>query len=260
MGADGAATLGVAGNIRTARQAVHKLRVVGDSLIIGTSGPMGLGQRFAAELERLHSTKDKLLRNTSPEFLMASLRLKFLEHIKPEFEAAILAKDVVGLNAAQSSAVSNTMVALPVGNRCCLFQFDHQAAPEMATKDLPFVALGSGQLIADPFLAFLRRVLWGHRGLATDQLPSLGDGIAAALWTLDHAIKTNPGGVAEPIQVAILRSEGGAMKARELSELELDEHLQAISAMEGGIRPAWEVLRGPGETGPPPKPVPTPAV
>jgi len=57
-------------------------------------------------------------------------------------------------------ALTTTLVALPLGHSTCLFQFDEQGAPEEATQELPFVSIGSGQPIADPFLAFLRRIFW----------------------------------------------------------------------------------------------------
>ena len=258
MAADGAATLGVPGQMNTAKQSVRKLSLIGDSIIIGAAGAVGLSQRFVAEMKRLHDSKDKVLRNTSPELFMSTVRLKFWEHVKAEIEAATTAKGLFG-PAAQVSAISQTMLALPIGNQCCLFQFDRQCAPEMATVDLPFIAIGGGQFIADPFLAFLRRALWGHRDTKPGPLPTLGDGIAAAVWTLDHAIKTNPGGVADPIQIALLSRQEGGFLARELSERQVDEHRQAADEMERRIRPIWESLRGRGESGPPPEPVPTPA-
>src|SRR5262245_30654943 len=71
---------------------------------------------------------------------------------------------LIGQEAAGLTALSKTMVALPIKRKLCLFQFDYSGAPEEATAELPFIALGSGQPIADPFLAFLKRILWkDHR-------------------------------------------------------------------------------------------------
>jgi hypothetical protein len=99
------------------------------------------------------------------------------------------------------------------------------------------------QQIADPFLAFLRRVLW------KDKSPSLGEGILATLWTLLHAIDTNPGGVADPIQLIILRREAKQYEARELSDSELGEHKQAVKELEVHLARQWERFKEPPAEG-----------
>lgn len=253
VGADGAATLGVPGQM-TVRQPVRKLSIIEDRIIIGTSGPVGLGQRLADELASIWKSRELL--SKSPEAAMGHLRVKFFNHISVEMQAASMARNVIG-SAANASAVSQTILALPIGKRLCLIQFDQQGAPELATTDLPFIAIGSGQPIADPFLAFLRRVLWRHGCKAADPLPQLGDGITGALWTLQHAILTNPGGVSDPIQMVILRKDGGDYSARELADAELAEHKQAIAALEGKIGDEWVRLREPPAAGDAPS-VPTP--
>jgi hypothetical protein len=72
-----------------------------------------------------------------------------------------------------------------------------QTSPEAASAHLPFVAIGSGQPIADP-LAVIRRLFW------PDKLPPTQQGVFAALWAVRHAIQTSHGGAAEAIQVAVL--------------------------------------------------------
>ena len=242
----------------TVRQPVRKLSIIEDKIIMGTSGPVGLGQRLADEMSAVW--RSQALLNKSPEAAMAHLRVEFFnKHISVEMQAASMARNVIGA-AAQASAVTQTVLALPLRKRLCLIQFDHQGAPELATTDLPFIAIGSGQPIADPFLAFLRRVLWRHHCKASDPLPQLGDGITGALWTLQHAILTNPGGVSDPIQVVILRRDGGDYSARELTDAELAEHKQAIAALEGKIGDEWVRLReAPAAGDAPPVPMPNDA-
>lgn len=241
VGADGAATFGVPGQFNTIRQPVRKLRILHNRIIIGTSGPVGIGQRLADEVDFLWSKRE--LTGKRPEEAMSILRRAFFEkHLGPELQAAGVAKAVIG-SAANASALSQSVLAMPLNGKLCLFQFDAQGAPEMATTDLPFVSIGSGQPIADPFLAFLRRALWRHQGDANDPVPPLGDGILAALWTLVHAIETNPGGVADPIQMMILREEGKEMTARELTDAELGEHKQVIKDIEREIGEYWNKFR-----------------
>ena len=116
------------------------------------------------------------------------------KQIEPLFKTAQVTAPVIGQGAAGTSVISATVVAMIVKHRPVLFQFDFQAAGEQATADIPFIAVGSGQPLADPFLAFIRRVFW------KDHLPNLNEGIFAALWALSQAIEVNPGGVSNPIQ------------------------------------------------------------
>ena len=226
LGADGAATFGTASS-STIRQPVRKLSIVRGQAVVGVSGPVGLGQRIIAEIEEIW--KSKGLANSTPPQAMTQLRQMVWEHIKMEIEVAAVAQKIPGTPAAMS-AVSQTLVAIPCAGRACLFQFDPQGAPEEATEDLPFVAIGSGQTIADPFLAFLRRIFW------RDRLPNLSEGVFATLWTLQHAIHTSPGGVSGPIQIVVAeRSKKSAVVARELSESELEEHREAIAHIEDSL-------------------------
>jgi Proteasome subunit len=52
LGADGMATFGAMGQ-RTIQQPTRKLTKIGPCVAIGTSGPVGLGQRFTASIEEL---------------------------------------------------------------------------------------------------------------------------------------------------------------------------------------------------------------
>ena len=80
-------------------------------------------------------------------------------------------------------------------------------------------------------LALLRRVFW------PDKLPNIADGIFAAMWTLLHAIQVNPGGVAEPIQMAVLeKSKGNELRAHELSGQLVAEHRQHVKEAEEHLR------------------------
>ena len=79
--------------------------------------------------------------------------------------------------------------------------------PELKTKDIWYVSMGSGQNIADPFLGFIRSVFW------KGGLPKYQDAIFAVAWTLQHVINLNTGGIQGPAQIAVLNPEG-AIKAK----------------------------------------------
>ncbi len=234
VGADGAATLGSMGQ-QTARQPVKKLTKVGTRIIVGVSGPVGLGQQL---IDRVHglAAKSAFKPGKCPTTAQA-IRIvseEFRKDIGPAIEAAKVAVDLVGNQNASQSALTHSLVALPVKGKPSLLQFDFVGAGEAATPDLPYVAIGSGQGTADQFLAFIRRVLW------KDRLPNVADGRLAATWTLTHAIKTSPGGVADPIQLMVLEGE----EVTEVSGPDLDTHKQFVQEIEDHLAEIPEKLQG----------------
>lgn len=222
IGADGAATLGTMGQ-RTILQPIKKLQIISKSIILGVSGPVGLGQRFKGELQKLW--EEKKFSGKKPFEAMGILRQALWKHAEGEWKAANVTSPIIG-NISLQSVLTHSIIALPISKEPCLFQFDQQCAPEEATEDLPFISTGSVQNIADPFLAFIRRVFW-PKGL-----PSINSGIFATVWTLRHAIKTAPGGVAEPTQIVKLQKGNSNWQVQELPSEELEEHIEASSNAE----------------------------
>jgi len=236
VGADGAATYGALGQ-RTILQPTKKLSLIGDRFIVGVSGPIGLGQRIVGVIEHLATSEEQTDKQVfesqddsvprKPVEAMRSVRQGLMPHIDEELRVAANAAPAIGQTLANQSAISHTLLAALVQRTPCLFHFDHQGAPEEVPDQLPFISIGSGQQIADPFLAFIRRIFWG-----TNSLPNLGDGTFAVLWTLLHAIQTNAGGVAEPVQIATLTRLG----TKELSAAELVEHRENIQSAEDALK------------------------
>ena len=226
MGADGAATLGALGH-NTVLQPVKKLYKISDCIIAGVSGPIGLGQRIVGTLEQLWD--DKTFRGPSFQ-VMTAIRAKTGPHMVQEIQFAAEAAKIIGHSIASISALCTSIVAAPIDGRLHLFEFDHTGAPEEITENIPFTAIGSGKNLADPFLAFLRRVFWPKR------LPNLSEGVFVTMWSLVQAIRTNTGGVAEPIQLMTLsQNERGTCVIKEFDEDELGEHREAIEEVEQNL-------------------------
>src|SRR5262249_21010941 len=147
-------------------------------------------------------------------------------------EIARMTAQSLGASALQS-AMMHSMIALLVGNEPCLFHFDQQGSAELATEDLPFVSIGSGQIIADPFLAFIRRLFW------KDEPPSIEQGVFAAVWAIQHAIETNAGGVGPPIQIVtytkVKDGQQSVWRAQEMGKEDNEERLQFIEELEAEI-------------------------
>ena len=81
--------------------------------------------------------------------------------------------------------------------------------PEIKTGKLFFVSMGSGQILADPFLAFVTRVIW------KSEMPTVDVAKLGVYWVLDHTIKLAPGKVGPPIKIATLRKSGESWVAKE---------------------------------------------
>ncbi len=223
VASDGAATFGSMGNV-TITQHTKKLQIIDGKIIVGVSGPVGLGQRMTDEIDKMWTAGNLSGKDPMESMVLISENLR--KHIMPEIRIAREAQSAIG-NVALQSALSSTLIALPVQHKISLFQFDHQGAPEAATPTLPFVSIGSGQASADPFLGFIRRVFWGD-----GPCPSLNHAVFAAVWTLKQCIDTSTGGVSYPIQVATLTRDAKSEVAIFYEDADLDEHKQAIEEFE----------------------------
>lgn len=227
VGADGAATYTTSlGQIRTITQPTPKLRIIGEQVILGLSGPLGLGQSYVEEIEPQVRNRNYLCPwKTVPEarkFLQENL----WKHAELSWKRAEIVSKTVGQHA-MVECLHQTIVAFPIGDNPHLLQLNHQCHPEEATSNLPFIAIGSGQPTADPFLAFIRRTFWPNSP------PALTDGIFAVAWALDYSIKAQPGGISDPKQIIILEKENGKWKANQLTQDELGEHMQMITTING---------------------------
>lgn len=228
MGADGAATLGSLGQ-QTIRQPVRKLASIDKKIIVGVSGHVGLGQRITGAIEELWNG-NKLGGGQKSYQVMTVIRGAIGPHIVSEMQHASEVARLLGQGIASQSAISFSVVALRVDEELRLYQFGCAGEPEEATDSLPFVSVGSGQARADPFLALIRQVFWRNG------LPTLSQGIFATVWSLVHAIRTAPGGVAEPIQLMTLTQDGKRNPiVEELDDSELEEHRQAVNEAEDYI-------------------------
>lgn len=242
VGADGAATLGNVAGLRTVIQPVAKLHNIRNKAIVAVSGPVGVSQLYCDSVDKICND----WREDIDGQVCRRLRSEFFKDAEFALKVAALAIQVMGPTA-QLGVVHHTLVALAARRKLHLIQFDYQCAPEMATDDLPFIAIGSGQIIADPFLAFLRSIFW------KDHLPSISEGSFATMWTLAHAIRTAPGGISGPIQMATLRIKDGEGEAKELTEAELKDHREMIESAEDYLRQFSEVQKPTATEAEPPR-------
>ena len=171
LGADSAATLGDVTGLTTVLQPVSKLHIVRNQAVLGVSGPVGIGQMY---LDRLGGVVPRI-RDQNPVTAARMLRDAFLEDAQVALKVTAMAQQVVGAATAGRAVLHSTVVAVAPNRRPELIQFDYLCSPEIATNDLPFVTIGSGKNLADPFLAFIRQIFWPTR------LPTLAEGRFAVM-------------------------------------------------------------------------------
>lgn len=226
MASDSAATFGTGGIPTIGQQEVRKLHRLNENILFSSTGAVGVSQLIA---DKLKSEWDKKTFSgiQSPDELMDKIGKTIVNLVGPYLQSATW---VQPLGADTSSSLCKSLVAMPVASTPNLFSFDFNGAPERATLQLPFIALGSGQPIADPFLAFLKRLLW----VTTE--PTVAEGKLAAVWTIDHVRHTTPGGVGGGIQVGVLSGKAGKAPTVELlADGDIEEHLQKVSTTERAL-------------------------
>ena len=222
IGSDGAATLGEAAfGQNTVIQPVTKLQIISERIIMGVSGPVGLGQLYCDSVKRANQKLGK----GSLASVQRELQQVLIKDATQAVQASQLWANLQGPGAIRLAATSS-LIAMWVQGQPELIQCNQVGQAEAATDDLPYVSIGSGQTLADPFLAFLRRVFW------TNTSPRLAQGIFAVVWTLTHAVKVTTGGASEPIQLMTLTSENNKPAGKVIPDHELQEHRQSVDGAE----------------------------
>lgn len=250
LGADSTATYSTPLGQPTIRQeTATKLHIATEILgriVIAVSGPISLSQSYCEELDAHVRRHNNRITWKSVQEGKTELTKLFWKHAGPAWDRAGVVVRVVG-QAAMNECNHQSAAMFALGDGPHLLQFSNQCQAEEVTQDLPFVSLGSGQLSADPFLAFIRRIFW------PTGLPPLLDGKLATIWTLDEVIKHTPGGIGGNVKVTVLaRDQTGEWNCSELTPEEIADHRQVLARMEEKMR---EVLTLPTSDA---KPIPKP--
>jgi len=215
IGSDSSSTF-TAGNFNTIEQHTKKIEILNNKkVIVAGTGQVGMGQRFCDQINQG----------------FASGAFKNLNGIQIGTKMCELAK----IDFTKTQALHGQYGALVAYNskndlHLCEFAIsDFQ--PEQKTNNMWYASMGSGQIIADPFLGLMRQVYW------QDGMPSLRDGIFITAWAIQHAIDVNSGGIGGDIQMSTLILDKGEPVARLLDKDELAEHRENVSG-------AMQYLRG----------------
>ncbi len=228
IAADTRATMGILGQETTKQDIPSKLVIPQyQPIILGISGHVGLSQKIILALENeWGGIKGSNLLNARTR-----LRNALWTQIGPELEHGSIAARIVGPGVAQQSAICLSLIALPIQGKPTLLSFDHQCGSEEITLDIPFISIGSGMNMADPFIAFVKETLWGDHAPKTVYDATLG-----AIWSLDYVIGRYPGGgIGGNITIGRLYQQDGKWIAELVEEGIIQEHRQNIKDATGKL-------------------------
>lgn len=229
MASDSAATLSTGMTPTIGQQPVKKILNLSNAILYGSTGSVGMSQLIWHTISTAWNRQANSIKGAPDDgTVMKILGEEIARTLGTYLQTGALTRQ---LGVDGSASLCKSLVAIPVQRIPTLFTFDYGGQPEKATPELPFVAMGSGQSIADPFLAFLKRLLWPNR------LPTLAEGRLAAVWTIVHVTQTHPGGVGGDIQLWMLpRAAGNAMPVPvELGEDQIQEHRQQVAAASAAL-------------------------
>jgi 20S proteasome alpha/beta subunit len=236
IGADSLATSTMGPQPLFKKQSGDKIATVGDRVIVACTGAVGLSQRFCAVVQD-------------------GWNRKIFQHgvVKSTTELAKIA-----VSDFQASGVPRhqqfgynfgALVAAPIDGAAQLIEFATvDLQPETKSDSSYFVAMGSGQMLAEPFLAFVDRVLWKN------QMPDVRKAMFGVYWALNHTITYAPMGVGAPIKVAVLRKDGKDWSVQKFEEADIQETIEHIAAIEQQIGASLEKTIEAAAATEPPKP------
>lgn len=205
---------------------VDKIKVVRECVVTAGTGQVGLSQRSTDTLEKLY-------RNQPPSGSGLDIARTMCKSMVDDCKSTSLSRIEYGCLTAYA-ANNNSEI--------CLAEFIYgDFQPEMKTKQAPFGCIGSGQLYADPFLAFLWRVFF------KDELPTIRQAILYTTWTLQHAINVNTGGVNGPMRIATLELSERKPVVTKLDEVDgsLQEGMTMVNDAETHLKKCLDEIGSP---------------
>ncbi len=216
IGADSMATSAMGPERLIQLEVSNKLTVIERQIIVAATGAVGYTQRLLFHVEA--ARKGGVFKSPRHEcFGNISRRLL------TDFQ-----NTMVPINS-HSGFSYGALIACENGDKPFLVEYDTvNFQPEIKEHKLFFVSMGSGQQLADPFLAFVSRVLWKNT------MPTVKEAKFGVHWALNHTIKLAPGGVGGPPKIATLEKHDGKWQANEvLDNQETNQHIELFETWIG---------------------------
>jgi hypothetical protein len=212
-----------------------KIRIFSERVIVATTGAIGFSQRLHQHVEA--AINGKVFLNFDTRRCTNNIASRFIGDLQ-ESKAPNHPTEGIRFGA---------LVAAACADGPFLAEFattDFQ--PEIKAGEMFCVTMGSGQLLADPFMAFVSKVLWQGK------MPTVNEGKFGVYWVLSHTLRLAPGQVGPPIRLATLGQVEGQWVAREEDTQESAEYVEELEDHIG------KFVRAPIQTAPPAEPIPEP--
>lgn len=236
IGADSIATSSMGPAPLIHLEADPKIQIFDDAVIMATTGPIGYAQRLSHHLAA--AVNGGVFKNFTSREATSNVSQRMITDLQAS-KAPTWPQEGLRFGGLMAAAVKDGPFLAEFGTT------DFQA--ELKIGKIFFGTMGSGQILADPFLAFVCRVLWENK------MPTVDHGKFGVYWVLAHTIKLAPGKVGLPIQLATLRQVDGKWIARAQDTQESAQYIAQLEEHIGGF------VRAPiEEARPVPVPVPEP--
>jgi hypothetical protein len=208
---------------------VVKIETHFGEIVSATTGAIGLSQRFRHELETmLHGQELRKYQSGSPVVFATEISRRTLDNFRKTLSPQQQQPQFgIGLGA---------LVAFVCGGKAQLTEFDPlqfhpelkgQINPDGRQKTRPYVTMGAGQIMADPFIAHVNYMLFGSG------VPKLSEGRLLVAWTLRHVLAFNTGGVGGDMQIQALEKINGKWAAHGVDVGEIQQQVDDIEKYVG---------------------------
>ena len=211
IGADSIATSSMGPAPLIHLEADPKIQIFDDAVIMATTGPIGYAQRLSYHIDA--AVKGAVFKNFTAREATSNVSKRMLTELQGSMAP----------NWPHEGLRFGGLMAASVKDGPFLAEFgttDFQA--ELKIGKTFFGSMGSGQMLADPFLAFVSRVLWDN------EMPAVDEGKFGVYWVLAHTIKLAPGRVGLPICLATLKQISGKWVAKEQDTQEAAQYVQEL--------------------------------
>jgi 20S proteasome alpha/beta subunit len=188
-----------------------KIKLFPGNVIVACTGSIGFAQRLHEHIDA--AIKGNVFSNFASRDCTNNISKRFITELVNSM-AQMGGPNGIGFGALVAAHLKDGPLLAEFGTS------DFQ--PEIKTEKLFFVSMGSGQMLADPFLAFVSKVLWKSK------MPTVDEAKLGVYWVLDHTVKLAPGKVGPPIRVATLRMTDGKWIAAEQDTQEFAQYVEEL--------------------------------
>ena len=247
IASDSVATFGDGERYTAGGVEVPKIFRIHEKGVFASTGAVGMAQLISQKMNEVFASAQ--MHKLSESSVASQISRGVIEATKPYYDNALVYANA-GQRKHLSGASCKTLFAVLLADGPRLINFDEIGTPEFS-KEIPFIALGSGQGAADPFLCMLNRVLW------MGGPPSLVQGKLAAAWTVWHVSKSASGGIGGPLQMAVLTgnaSKGGLIEF--VDNAGREAHAEMVGNVERAILDAVSAADNPNASVVPAMPAP----